>query len=115
VFPGFRPSNEVDAARRSIAGYADVEWDLAAWFRLGVAGRAERYSDFGSTANGKLTVRVAQDPRVVVRGTVSTGFRAPSLGRNATVNSFNGIRTFPSHSPFGFNGRALVVRVGRTF
>ncbi len=35
--------------------------------------------------------------------------------RNTTVNSFNGIQTFPSHSPFGMNGRALVVRVGRTF
>ena len=33
--------------------------------------------------------------------------------RNTTVNSFNGIQTFPSHSPFGMNGRALVVRVGR--
>ena len=27
--------------------------------------------------------------------------------RNTTVNSFNGIQTFPSHSPFGMNGRAL--------
>ena len=35
--------------------------------------------------------------------------------RNTTVNSFNGIQTFPSHSPFGMNGRALVLRVGRTF
>ena len=35
--------------------------------------------------------------------------------RNTPVNSFNGIQTFPSHSPFGMNGRALVVRVGRMF
>ena len=35
--------------------------------------------------------------------------------RNTTVNSFNGIQTFPSQSPFGMNGRALVLRVGRTF
>lgn len=82
VFPGFRPSNEVDASRRSVAGYADVEGDVSAWFRLGVAGRAEHYSDFGSTVNGKVTVRVAPDPRVVVRGAVSTGFRAPSLGQS---------------------------------
>lgn len=82
VFPGFRPSNEVDASRRSVAGYADVEGDLSAWLRLGVAGRAEHYTDFGNTVNGKLTVRVAPDPRVVVRGAVSTGFRAPSLGQS---------------------------------
>jgi hypothetical protein len=35
--------------------------------------------------------------------------------RNTTVNSFNGIQTFPSHSPFGMNGRGLYARIGRTF
>ncbi|MGH9144964.1 MAG: TonB-dependent receptor [Vicinamibacterales bacterium] len=35
--------------------------------------------------------------------------------RNTTVNSFNGIQTFPSHSPFGMNGRTIYARVGRTF
>ena len=36
-------------------------------------------------------------------------------GRNTTVNSFNGIQTFPSHSPFGMNGRALYARLALTF
>ena len=35
--------------------------------------------------------------------------------RNSTVNSFNGIQTFPSHSPFGMNGRGLYARIGRKF
>ena len=35
--------------------------------------------------------------------------------RNTTVNSFNGIQTFPSHSPFGMNGRAVYGRLGVTF
>jgi iron complex outermembrane receptor protein len=35
--------------------------------------------------------------------------------RNTTVNSFNGIQTYPSQSPFGMNGRAIYARVGRTF
>ena len=35
--------------------------------------------------------------------------------RNSTINSFNGIQTFPSHSPFGMNGRGLYARIGRTF
>ena len=38
--------------------------------------------------------------------------------RNTTVNSFNGIQTFPSQSPFGMNGRAVYARmvwnVGKT-
>ena len=28
--------------------------------------------------------------------------------RNSTVNSFNGMQTFPSHSPFGMNGRGCM-------
>jgi iron complex outermembrane recepter protein len=82
VFPGFRPSNEVDASRNSVAGYIDVEGDVLDWLRLGGAGRVERYSDFGSTVDGKLTVRVQPDRRFVVRGAVSSGFRAPSLAQS---------------------------------
>jgi iron complex outermembrane receptor protein len=82
VFPGFRPSNEVDESRGSVAGYVDVEGNVIKWLRLGLAGRAEHYSDFGRTLDGKLTARVQPDPRFVVRGSVSTGFRAPSLGQS---------------------------------
>ena len=82
VFPGFRPSNEVNASRDSVAGYVDVEGDVARWLRVGAAGRAEHYSDFGGTVDGKLTARLQLDPRFVVRGAASTGFRAPSLGQS---------------------------------
>ena len=82
VFPGFRPSNEVDESRNSVAGYIDLEGDVIRWLRLGVAGRAEHYSDFGQTIDGKLTARVQFDPRLVFRGSLSSGFRAPSLGQS---------------------------------
>ena len=82
VFPGFRPENAVDASRNSAAAYIDVEGDMTGWLRLGAAARTERYSDFGGTIDGKLTARVQPDPRFVVRGSVSTGFRAPSLAQS---------------------------------
>ena len=82
VFPGFRPANEVDASRNSVAAYVDVEGDLIEQVRVGVAGRFERFDDFGSTADGKLTVRFEPDKRFVVRGAISSGFRAPSLGQS---------------------------------
>ena len=91
VFPGFRPSNAVDASRNSVAGYVDAEGNVAGWLRLGAAGRAEHYSDFGNTLNGKISARVQPDPRFVVRGSMSTGFRAPSLGQSffsATATNF---------------------------
>ena len=82
MFPGFRPENAVDASRNSVAAYIDVEGDMTGWLRLGAAARAEHYSDFGGTIDGKLTARVQPDPRFVVRGSVSTGFRAPSLAQS---------------------------------
>jgi iron complex outermembrane receptor protein len=81
VFPGFRPSNEIDASRNSVAAYIDVEGDVTSMLRLGGAGRWEHFDDFGNTGDGKLTVRLQPTRRFVVRGAVSSGFRAPSLGQ----------------------------------
>ncbi len=81
VFAGFRPTNETDATRNSFAVYADLEGDVAKALRIGAAGRFEHYSDFGSTLDGKLTVRVEPHKTLVIRASASTGFRAPSLGQ----------------------------------
>src|SRR5918993_157606 len=70
VFPGFRPSNAVDESRSSVAGYVDVEGDVRDWLRIGIASRAEHYTDFGNTIDGKLTVRVQPDPLLVLRGSL---------------------------------------------
>ncbi|MDQ3419922.1 MAG: TonB-dependent receptor [Acidobacteriota bacterium] len=82
VFPGFRPSNEVDIGRNNVATYADLEAAVLPRLRLGLAGRYEHYSDFGNTADGKLTARLEAHPLFIVRGSVSTGFRAPSLAQS---------------------------------
>jgi iron complex outermembrane recepter protein len=82
VFPGFRPSNEVDESRHSQAAYIDVEGEVVKRLRLGFAGRTEHYSDFGSTVDGKVSARVEIDRRLIARGSASSGFRAPSLGQS---------------------------------
>ncbi|WP_242110558.1 TonB-dependent receptor plug domain-containing protein [Luteimonas aquatica] len=79
VFPGFRPGDASDRDRNSHAFYADLEADVTDKLSLGLAGRYEQYSDFGETTSGKLSARYAFTDRVALRGTVSTGFRAPSL------------------------------------
>ena len=81
-FPGFRPSDEQNVTRNNYALYIDLESDLTKQFLLGVAGRFEDYSDFGSTTTGKLTARYAVLPWLAFRGAVNTGFRAPSLGQS---------------------------------
>lgn len=78
-FPGFGPDNAIDAHRRNISAYIDVEAELSSRFLVGLAGRVEDYSDFGSTANGKVSLRFDATDWLALRGTASTGFRAPSL------------------------------------
>jgi iron complex outermembrane receptor protein len=82
VFPGFRPSNEVNASRNSQAVYVDTEGDVLPQLRVGVAGRYEHFSDFGNTTNGKLTLRYSPTKPLIFRAAASTGFRAPSLGQS---------------------------------
>ena len=111
VLPGIQPANEADASRNSYAAYLDFEADVTSRLRMGVAGRFEDYEDFGSTSDGKLTLRFAAHPRFILRGATSTGFRAPSLVQShfsstSTVFANLGqglvpleVGTFPVHSP----------------
>ena len=78
-FPGYGPANEVDRSRSNLSLYADGEFDLTESFLLSGAARFENYSDFGSTLNGKLAARLKAGDNFNVRGSVSTGFLAPSL------------------------------------
>ena len=80
-FPGYGPENEVDRSRSNVSLYADGEFDLSEAFLVSIAGRFENYSDFGSTINGKLAMRFKATENLNVRGSVSTGFRAPSLAQ----------------------------------
>lgn len=83
VFNGFQPASEVDRSRDSISGYVDLDMDVTDRFNLAVAGRYEDYSDFGSTLNGKIAGRYALTDELALRGSVSTGFRAPSLAQQS--------------------------------
>ncbi|MEW5834220.1 MAG: TonB-dependent receptor [Pseudomonadota bacterium] len=112
VFPGYQPNDAGKHSRNSQAAYIDLETDLTYKLSGGFAARYEHYSDFGSTTSAKLSGRYAFTDTVAVRGTVSNGFRAPSLQQeyySSTsinfVNQGNGvlvpytIRTFPVSDP----------------
>jgi len=80
-FPGYSPANEVDRSRSNFALYADAEFDLTTSFLVSAAARFERYSDFGNTLNGKLSSRLKLSDHFSLRGSISSGFRAPSLAQ----------------------------------
>lgn len=107
VFPGFRPANATDVSRDSFAGYVELDADLSDRLTLQLAGRYEHFSDFGDTVNGKAAARFEVIDGVALRGSVSTGFRAPSLAQQSfattSTNNVGGvlieIGTFPVTSP----------------
>lgn len=78
-FPGFQPTDATDRSRNSVAVYADWEVNLTPALTVDAAVRSEHYSDFGSTTNGKLAGSFKVTPQFVLRGSASSGFRAPSL------------------------------------
>ncbi len=79
VFPGFRPDNSINRSRTSFALYADMEIEPFKGLLIDGALRYENYTDFGGNLSGKLAARYKIDKNVSLRGSVSTGFRAPSL------------------------------------
>ncbi len=90
-FPGYSPANEVDRNRTNVGFYADAEVNATTAFLVGGAVRLESYSDFGETANFKLASRYRVNENFTLRGSVSTGFRAPSLAQIHYNLLFNNI------------------------
>jgi iron complex outermembrane recepter protein len=78
VFGGFLNTNELDESRTSVAVYADLEQDFTKRFMVGAALRFENYSDFGTTLNYKVASRYKAYDNLTFRGSISSGFRAPS-------------------------------------
>ena len=86
-FPGFSPIAAGEWNRANSAVYADVEYGPGggAW-GLAAALRFEDYEDFGAALNGKLAGRIEVTGNFAIRGSISTGFRAPTPGQQ---NAFN--------------------------
>jgi iron complex outermembrane receptor protein len=91
-FPGFSNTDVVSANRTNFSIYGDAEINVTKAWLVDGAARFENYSDFGSILTGKLATRVKVTDNFNIRGSVSTGFRAPSLAQihfSNTLTSFS--------------------------
>ena len=79
MFPGIRPENNTDKLRYNVGAYLNAETDLIKALRLGLASRYEYYTDFGNNLSWKVYTRLLLSPRIALKGSVNTGFRAPSM------------------------------------
>jgi iron complex outermembrane recepter protein len=92
-FPGLSKADELNATRNVFGAYLDLELDVTKKWTVAGALRFENYSDFGNTLNGKFATRLDVTDKFAIRGTVSTGYRAPSLVQKhygQTVNNYLG-------------------------
>lgn len=78
-YPGFSATDAGKHSRNSWAIYGDVAVQPVTPWKIDLALRFEHYSDFGDTTIAKLTTRYDFSDAIAVRGTISTGFRAPTL------------------------------------
>ena len=89
-FTGTTAADAFVLMRNNVAAYVDIGANITdAWY-VGVAGRAEHYSDSsGETVSGKLSTRYELAPGLAIRGGINTGFRAPSLAQQGFSTSQN--------------------------
>jgi iron complex outermembrane receptor protein len=89
------PDTADSFSRDSYAAYGEVSTDVTDQLFIDVAARYENFSDFGSTFDGKISGRFAFTPRYGLRGSIGTGFRAPTPGQqtfsNLQINTVDGV------------------------
>ena len=85
-YQGFSPANVTRASRDVTAGYVDLAARLLPRWQIDLAGRFEHYTDAGNTETGKVATRYDVTDWLAVRGTISNGFRAPTLAQEHFVS-----------------------------
>lgn len=91
AFVGFRPEDQVNTARNSIAAYLDMSAYVTPQWEFGAATRIEHYQHVGSKLAGKLSSRYDWTPGFAIRGAIGNGFHAPSLAQQYYGNTGVGL------------------------
>jgi iron complex outermembrane receptor protein len=82
-FPGFSPDTANINDRNSSAVYVDIETDMTDAFSVSLAMRGEKIGEIANTFDGKLSARLQVIDEIAIRSTLSTGFRAPTVGQSS--------------------------------
>lgn len=102
-YSGFTLTDAGQHTRSNESVYVDLALSPAQRLQFDAAGRIEHYSDFGDAGVGKLTARYDFTPEIAVRGTISNGFRAPTLAEEhysaTNITPFAGFVQLAPNSP----------------
>lgn len=72
-------SSSGGGSRTVLSGYTELAYNPIDSLEVQLAGRFDSYNDFGSTVNPKAGFRFQLTPQIMTRGSVGTGFKAPTL------------------------------------
>lgn len=86
-YPGYQPSDAHIADRGSIGVYTELTLDITKSWLIDLAERFENYNDFGFVGTEKFATRYKVTDNFNLRGSISTGFRAPSLQQQNFSNT----------------------------
>lgn len=106
-YGGTSPDAAGSWSQKSWGIYLGAETDITSTLTVGLAGRHEHYSNFGNADVGKVNGLWKATPWLSLRGTVGTGFHAPSPGQShdsiLTTNFIGGNQvqtgTYPVDNP----------------
>lgn len=76
---GGSAGNSAGGSRQVASAYGEVLFPLASSFDVTVAGRFDRYSDYGNDFSPKIALRWQPLESLTLRGSIGEGFAAPSL------------------------------------
>jgi iron complex outermembrane receptor protein len=103
---GVDPDAHSEGTRNVSAVYTELNVPLTKQLEVTASVRYDKYSDFGNTTNPKLSFRYQPTKELLLRGSASTGFRAPSLyelnastGFTNTGSGFNNPLNCPNGVP----------------
>ena len=85
-FSGFSDDVAGSWSRSNVAGYVDLEADVTERLTVGTMGRVEHFDDFDTTTDVKLGALYRVNDNLGLRGSASTGFRAPPVGPQNVIN-----------------------------
>jgi iron complex outermembrane receptor protein len=116
---GIDPATRNEGSRSVYATYAELNVPILKTLDVTAALRYDKYSDFGSSTNPKLGFRFQPAKQVLVRGSFSTGFRAPSLYEinSAKTYTSSAIYDDPVNCPGGnaIPGKSAAANCGQQF
>jgi len=81
-FPGFSPETSHKNDRTSNALYLDIEGEATKNLSLSLAMRFEDIGQIANTFDGKMSARLQVNDAIALRSTLSSGFRAPTVGQS---------------------------------